>query len=88
MVIYSNNQDRDSEQILYSDIKFLTKQLGDFINVYETKIYIESQKDRDALNKLKIIYQKLKDERFNELINDTSIICYDDDDDGIIPFDI
>lgn len=93
MIIYADNKDSDTQEILHSDIKFLTKQLGEFIKIYEDKIYISSQEDWDTLNKLKLIHQKLANQQYDQLINDPSIIKYDDDinyqdaiDDGVIPF--
>lgn len=77
MVIYSNNKESDADKIAYSDLIFMTKKLGDFINIYREKIYIDDPETRESLNKLEIIYQKLKNKQYNLLINDTSIIDYD-----------
>ncbi len=73
-------------KVSLGSIKFLTKQLEEFINLYEKKIYITNDEDKKRLEDLKRILLILKSERYDQLINNPGrIIDYSDDNEEYLP---
>ena len=86
MLMYSNYQETDMEKVSISSINFLLKQLKDLITVYEKKILLCTDEEKDALNKLKYIAEMMDQNRYNELITDPYyVIDFTDDGDGYLP---
>lgn len=91
MNIYTNNKDQMVDKISNADVQFMAEQLGKFIKIYKKNIYIRDKETLKILNKLEYIQDKLIHQQYNELINDPSIISYDEsssnnDDSDDIPF--
>ena len=85
MHIYSNN-DETFVKVSMSSIKYLTYQLGVFLAIYEKKILLVTEEDRENFNQLKQLYQLLKEGRFDELISNPSyVIDFKVDDDEYLP---
>lgn len=81
MNLYNRNSgiNNSSSVIDMRDLDEFTKQLGDFLNLYRKKVYIERKEDIMTLETLELIHMKLENHQFDDLINDTSIITIDTD---------
>lgn len=80
---YFNN---DIPKLSLGSIKFLTSQLNEFLAIYEKKILITSQEQRDTIERLKRILEILKSERYDQLISDPGwVIDYADDNEEYLP---
>lgn len=85
MIIYTDN-DKEEVKIYHKDLQRLAKHIDGFVDVYFKNIFIENREHIENLNKLKKISALIKMGRYDELINDTSIISYaepEEDDDYI-----
>jgi len=83
MYIYTDNPDK-VDKISIGSIKYLTRTLDDFVNIYEQNVYM-SDEDRQKLELIKEILMYLKHGRFDMLISDPSIIDFNDDDENYFP---
>ena len=73
-------------KISLGSIKYLTHQLEEFIKIYEKKVYISNESDKQRLEDLKKILSILKAERYELLINDPGrIIDFADDNGDYLP---
>jgi hypothetical protein len=80
---YFNN---DIPKVSLGSIHFLTSQLEEFISLYEKKILITEQEDRDRLDQLKKILSILKSERYDLLMNNPGyVIDYADNNEEYLP---
>ena len=80
---YFNN---DIPKVSLGSIHFLTSQLEEFISLYEKKILITEQEDRDRLDQLKKILSILKAERYDLLMNNPGyVIGYADNNEEYLP---
>jgi hypothetical protein len=68
------SQHNHEASIDIQDIRYLTKSLGRFCEVYSRCVYIEKQEHKEALNLLINIHNKLVMSQYDQLINDPSII--------------
>ena len=85
MYVYSYCDD-EFVKVSMSSIRFLTEQLGNFIAVYEKKILLVSDEDKEKFNRLKEIYSMLKNQRYDLLINNPSyVINFEIDDEEYLP---
>lgn len=77
---------QDIPKISLGSIKYLTHQLEEFIKIYEKKVYISNEADKQRLEDLKKILMILKSERYDMLITDPGrIIDYSDDNEDYLP---
>lgn len=83
MIIFTDNGEK-IDKLAHADLQFMGKQLIDFVNIYRNKIYIENDEHVEILNHLEKIALMIRAQRYNELLNDTSIINYMEDTE--IPF--
>lgn len=84
MYIYSYN--KEIPKISLGSIKFLTSQLEGFISLYEKKVLITSQEQRDKLDQLKRILVLLQTGQYNQLMtNPYMIIDFMDDNEEYLP---
>lgn len=85
MYIYGD-YDNTFIKVSMSSIRYLTEQLGFFISVYEKKILLVTDEDKENFRKLKEIYELLKYQRFDQLIaNPTYVIDFQNDSEEYIP---
>ena len=85
MYIYGD-YDNTFIKVSMSSIRYLTEQLGFFISVYEKKILLVTDEDKENFRKLKEIYELLKYQRFDQLItNPTYVIDFRNDSEEYIP---
>lgn len=85
MYVYSYC-DEEFVKVSMSSIRFLTEQLGNFIAVYEKKILLVSDEDKEKFNRLKEIYSMLRNQRYDLLMNNPSyVINFEIDDEEYLP---
>jgi len=84
MILYTNNDDGNKEKIYHKDLQRLAKNINIFIDIYIKKIYIEDKENYEVISMLKNITNLIQQGRYDQIIEDTSIISYEDPDD--IPF--
>ena len=76
-----HEEHEETKKISYSSLKILIHQLDILVKVYEKNIYIDSEETRQDLGILKTIVQLFQNNQLSDLINDTSLIDFNDNDD-------
>ena len=85
MYIYGDFNDTFIK-VSMSSIRYLTEQLGMFLAVYEKKILLVTDEDKENFRQLKHLYELLKDGRFDQLIsNPTYVIDFKNDNEEYLP---
>lgn len=85
MYIYGYHDD-SFVKVSMSSIRYLTEQLGIFLSVYEKKILLTTDKDKETFEKLKEIHMLLKNQRYDRLITNPSyVINFNVDDEDYLP---
>lgn len=77
MMLFTNKPKKEIRPIDRSDLIYFTNRLRNFIQFYEKFILIMDEETIQKLNKLKQYLEILSSERYDLLINDTSIIYND-----------
>lgn len=85
MYIYGYHDD-SFVKVSMSSIRYLTEQLGIFLSVYEKKILLTTDKDKETFERLKEIHMLLKNQRYDCLITNPSyVINFNVDNEDYIP---
>lgn len=86
MLLYTMSDPNSFKKVSLGSIKFLAKQLNDFVETYEKKVLIQTPEDRRAFNRLKMISKLLNEEQYGMLITNPYLyIDFEDDNDEYIP---
>lgn len=86
MYMYGYFNDPEIQKIPLGSIKYLTRQLNEFISIYEKKVLIEDEETKEKFERLKTIASLLNQQRFGELITDPmAVIDFNDDDEDYLP---
>ena len=86
MLLYTLPDPNSFRKVSLGSIKFLTKQLNDFVETYEKKVLIQTPEDLRAFNRLKTISKLLNEGKYEMLITNPYLyIDFEADDDDYIP---
>lgn len=86
MYMYGYFNDPKIQKISLGSIKYLTRQLNEFVSTYEKKVLIEDEEVKTKFERLKTIASLLNQQRFSELISDPmAVIDFNDDDEDYLP---
>lgn len=89
MIIFTEDAEKNSKKIYHKHLQRMAKCIDDFVNIYSKNVYIENRDHYITLLKLKEISRLIKTCQYDRLIEDTSIISYNeppDDEDIEYPF--
>ena len=70
MYLFEYFEKEEKPKVSIDAIKFLSNQLEEFLNIYEKEVYIENEKDKETVRRLREISTLLKNERYEQLIVD------------------
>jgi hypothetical protein len=73
MYLYSD-YNNDFVKVSMSSIRYLTEQLGLFLSVYEKKILLVTDEDKENFRKFKYLYGLLKTGQFDQLMTNPSYV--------------
>lgn len=86
MILHTQSDPNKIHKISLGAIKFLTKQLNDFVETYEKNILITSEEDLKKFEKLKNISKLLNEGQYDLLITYPNMfIDFNDDNEEYIP---
>ena len=86
MMLYTDMDQKNTPKISLGAVKFLAKQLKEFIELYEKKILLQTPEEIEKFNKLKEISRLLNNEDYHLLIADPfRYIDFTDDDEEYLP---
>lgn len=77
MIIY-NDEKKKRKKIYHKDLQRMSIRIDEFIDLYTKKIYIKDKEHYRTLNILKEISTLIKQGQYDKLIEDTSIISYEE----------
>jgi len=84
--MYGDFQENKEIKLSLGSIKYLTRQLHDFVRTYEKDILITDPEIKAKFEKLKEISELLDRQRYDVLISDPSyVIDFNDDNEDYLP---